>query len=48
MGYGRAHIGGPQLRQWVDDPAAEAADLDAIAGPDEAAWQETRQAFLLY
>ncbi|TNF56169.1 MAG: DUF1343 domain-containing protein, partial [Burkholderiales bacterium] len=40
--------GGTQLRQWVDDPAAEAADLDAIAGPDEAAWHEGRQPHLLY
>jgi hypothetical protein len=25
-----------------------AADLDAIAEPDEAAWMETRKPFLLY
>ncbi len=40
--------GGPGLRQWVDDPASTAADLDALAGPDEAAWLETRAPFLLY
>jgi uncharacterized protein YbbC (DUF1343 family) len=30
--------GSPLLREWVDDAAAAAGDLDAIAGPDEAAW----------
>ena len=40
--------GGPGLREWVDDAAAVAADLDALAGPDEAAWIEERRAFLLY
>jgi uncharacterized protein YbbC (DUF1343 family) len=40
--------GGPLLRQWVDDPAATAADLDALAAPDEAAWREEREAILLY
>ena len=40
--------GGPGLRQWVDDAAATPADLDALAGPDEAAWIEERRPFLLY
>ncbi len=40
--------GGPALRGWVDDPAAGAADLDALAQPDEAAWREERRPFLLY
>ncbi|HXQ12876.1 MAG TPA: DUF1343 domain-containing protein [Caulobacteraceae bacterium] len=40
--------GGPLLREWVDDPAATPADLDALTKPDEAAWEEERQAFLLY
>jgi uncharacterized protein YbbC (DUF1343 family) len=40
--------GGPGLREWVDDMAAEAGDLDALAEPDEAAWRETRAAHLLY
>jgi len=40
--------GGPALRDWVDDPAGEPGDLDAIAARDEAAWtQETRE-LLLY
>jgi uncharacterized protein YbbC (DUF1343 family) len=40
--------GGPALREWVDDTAAEAGDLDAIALPDEQAWAEERREFLLY
>jgi len=40
--------GGPGLREWVDDPASTPADLDALAGPDEAAWVEARGSFLLY
>jgi len=40
--------GGPLLREWVDDPAATPADLDAAALKDEAAWREARQPFLLY
>ena len=40
--------GGTALRDWVDDAAAEAGDLDAIAGADEAAWEEERRPFLMY
>jgi uncharacterized protein YbbC (DUF1343 family) len=40
--------GGRGLREWVDDPAAVAADLDALALPDEQAWLEAREAVLLY
>ena len=40
--------GGPGLRAWVDDPAATPADLEALGGPDEAAWIEARRPFLLY
>jgi uncharacterized protein YbbC (DUF1343 family) len=40
--------GSDLLRRWVDDPAATAADLDALAAPDEAAWREQRDAVLLY
>ena len=32
--------------EWVDDPAATPADLDALARADEAAWEDTRQAHL--
>jgi uncharacterized protein YbbC (DUF1343 family) len=40
--------GGPQLREWVDDPAAMPAVLDALASLDEAAWREESAAFRLY
>jgi len=40
--------GGPSLREWVDDPAAHPADLDALTTPDEQAWEEERRAYLLY
>ncbi len=40
--------GGPGLRLWVDDMAASPADLDALTLPDEAAWVETREPYLLY
>jgi uncharacterized protein YbbC (DUF1343 family) len=40
--------GGPALREWVDDPAAEPGDLDAIAVPEEEAWLEERKPYLLY
>jgi uncharacterized protein YbbC (DUF1343 family) len=40
--------GGPQLREWADDPAAGAADLEGIASADEAAWRAEREAILLY
>ncbi len=40
--------GGPALREWVDDSAATAADLDALTLPDEAAWMDERKPFLLY
>jgi uncharacterized protein YbbC (DUF1343 family) len=40
--------GGEGLRQWVDDPSAEPRELDAQARPEEQAWREEREAFLLY
>jgi uncharacterized protein YbbC (DUF1343 family) len=40
--------GGPALREWVDDPAAEPGDLEAITLPDEQAWEEERRPYLLY
>jgi uncharacterized protein YbbC (DUF1343 family) len=40
--------GSPLLREWVDDPAAIPGDLDALALPDEAAWDRERRAHLLY
>ena len=40
--------GGEALRKWVDDPAAGAAELDALARADEDAWRVEREAVLLY
>lgn len=40
--------GGTFLREWVDDPAAEPADLEARLVPDETAWARDRQPFLRY
>jgi uncharacterized protein YbbC (DUF1343 family) len=40
--------GGESLRHWVDDAAATAADLEALARPDEEAWLQEREPFLLY
>jgi uncharacterized protein YbbC (DUF1343 family) len=40
--------GGPLLREWVDDPSADASDLEALAAPDEGAWLAEREPLLLY
>jgi uncharacterized protein YbbC (DUF1343 family) len=40
--------GSELLREWVDDPNAAAADLDALAGVDEDAWRNEDGAVLLY
>ena len=40
--------GSELLRNWVDDPAATPADLDALAAADEKAWLEEREGVLLY
>ena len=40
--------GSDLLRRWVDDRSATAADLDALAVPDEDAWREERRGILLY
>jgi uncharacterized protein YbbC (DUF1343 family) len=40
--------GGTSLRRWIDDPAAEPADLDVRLIVDETAWQEQRRAYLRY
>ncbi len=40
--------GSPLLREWVDDPAATPADLDALASADEAAWRAERESVLVY
>jgi len=40
--------GSPLLREWVDDTAAQPADLDALTIPDEQTWDSERQGCLLY
>ena len=40
--------GGPMLREWVDDPAAQAGDLEQAVAADEAAWRADIQDLLLY
>lgn len=40
--------GGPALREWVDNPASTPADLESIAGSDEAMWRDTIAPHLLY
>jgi uncharacterized protein YbbC (DUF1343 family) len=40
--------GSEQLREWVDDPAAVPADLDAMTVEDEESWLEEREDVLLY
>jgi hypothetical protein len=40
--------GGPLLREWVDDASATPHDLDALAIPDEQAWQGEREGLLRY
>jgi uncharacterized protein YbbC (DUF1343 family) len=40
--------GGPGLREWVDDGAAEPGDLEALAAPDEALWRADVAELLLY
>jgi uncharacterized protein YbbC (DUF1343 family) len=40
--------GGPGLREWVDDAAAEPGDLDALAGVDKTVWREETREFVLY
>ena len=40
--------GSPLLREWVDDPEAAPADLDALTVPDERAWDDVRRPYLTY
>lgn len=40
--------GSSLLREWVDDPAAQVADLDNLTKADEQAWLEQSQAYLRY
>ena len=40
--------GGPKLREWVDDPAATAQDLDDAVLRDEQTWSSRRQEYFIY
>ncbi len=40
--------GGTGLREWVDNPATAATDLEAMTSNDEETWREERQKHLLY
>jgi uncharacterized protein YbbC (DUF1343 family) len=40
--------GGPQLREWVDDPTAQPGDLDTLALSDERDWRAAGAACMLY
>jgi uncharacterized protein YbbC (DUF1343 family) len=40
--------GSELLRQWVDDPSAAPADLDAMTKPEETFWVEERSKHLAY
>jgi uncharacterized protein YbbC (DUF1343 family) len=40
--------GGPQLREWVDDPTSTPQDLERLAAADEAAWRSERRPYLSY
>ncbi|MEM8920434.1 MAG: DUF1343 domain-containing protein [Pseudomonadota bacterium] len=40
--------GGPSLREWVDDPSAQPADLEAIAARDEKDWADAIADILIY
>ena len=40
--------GGPALREWVDNSAAQPSDLDTLTQPDEAMWEAIRRNYLHY
>jgi len=40
--------GSELLREWVDDPAAKPADLDALTISDEKSWDAERRAVMIY
>jgi uncharacterized protein YbbC (DUF1343 family) len=40
--------GGPALREWIDDAHSTAADLEALAAPDERHWRAARDDVLIY
>lgn len=40
--------GGPQLREWVDDPKAGIDEFEALLASDERAWRDQSREFYLY
>lgn len=40
--------GGPVLREWVDDAAAEPGEIESLAANDEAAWRRDVEDILIY
>jgi uncharacterized protein YbbC (DUF1343 family) len=40
--------GGPQLREWVDDPNGKVADYEELCVVDEKSWLVEREPYLLY
>jgi hypothetical protein len=40
--------GSSLLREWVDGANAAPGDLDALAVPDEQAWEQERKPHLIY
>jgi uncharacterized protein YbbC (DUF1343 family) len=40
--------GGPQLREWIENPKSKPADLEKLLRKDEASWKKERQKFLIY
>lgn len=40
--------GGPDLREWIEDPFAKPSDLENALKKDEKSWAKTREAYLLY
>ena len=48
IGFAPTIIANTALRNWVDDPASEAGDLEAVAAPDEQKWRTETADLLLY
>jgi uncharacterized protein YbbC (DUF1343 family) len=40
--------GGPELREWIENPAAKPADLEKALKKDEKEWMRKRRPYLLY
>lgn len=40
--------GGPELREWIENPKSKPADLEKALVKDEKAWLKTRRKYLLY